>query len=260
MDTDSETRSLARQMDLFDAVLAQPGEVSAAVDVIVLAAPVRAILQLLDELPGFHSRHAVVLDLGSTKVEVMRAMAGLPDRFDPVGGHPMCGKEQSGLRHADAALFQNAPFALSALPRTSTHARSVAEQIVTAVGAAPLWLDADLHDRWTAATSHLPYLLACTLTLVQPAEAAPLVGPGLRSTARLAGSSPEMMGDVLLTNREPILAMLGRFRTEFDRLEKNLRGSDTQALVRTLAEARDSYTGLIAAVVRDRRPPQGDSS
>jgi prephenate dehydrogenase len=80
---------------------------------VILAAPVGAILQLLADLPRLHPGPAIVMDLGSTKTLIAEAMKALPDRFDPLGGHPMCGKENTTLRNAEAGLFQGAPFALT---------------------------------------------------------------------------------------------------------------------------------------------------
>jgi prephenate dehydrogenase len=176
------------------------------------------------------------MDLGSTKTEVVSAMSRLPDRFDPVGGHPMCGKERSSLLEADAQLYREAAFALVSLPSTSDRARSLAEQVVLAVGAYPVWLNPAEHDLWTAFTSHLPYLVSNTLAAIAPHEAASLVGPGFRSTSRLAVTSPRMMLDTLFTNRENILKSIGDFRSHLDNIENLLERGEDEALLALLAQ------------------------
>lgn len=244
VDPDPLARQLASERQAVDRVSADPAEALPQADLVVLAAPVGAILALLRDLPGLHPGSPVVLDLGSTKAEVVRAMAGLPERFDPLGGHPMCGKEKASLEYADPALFRDAPFAFTPLPRTRPRARLLADQLARFLGARPLWLDAETHDRWTAATSHAPYLLASALSAATPGESAPLVGPGFRSTARLAAASPGMMLDILVTNRQQVLEAVGRFRRSLDALEAHLAQGDWEALERLLAQGAGRYTDL----------------
>ena len=112
-------------------------------------------------------------------------------------------------------------------------------------GAHPLWLDAHTHDRWVAATSHLPYLVSNALAFSTPVEAAPLAGPGYRSTTRLAQSSPEMMLDVLMTNRENILAASGRFRAHLDLLDELLQRGDFETLLSLLRRGTDRQNEII---------------
>ncbi len=223
IDPNPATLALARRLDLVDQCSADPATLLPQADVIILAAPVRVIIQLIQQLPQYHPGEAVVMDVGSTKRAILAAMETLPARFDPIGGHPMCGKELSSLANAEATLFQGATFALVPLSRSSQHARFLAEQLVHAIGAHPLWLDAITHDRWTAATSHLPYLLANALAATTPPEAAPLVGTGFRSTARLAKSSITMMMDILATNADFVLQALQQYRTNLALLEENLK-------------------------------------
>ena len=185
------------------------------------------------------------MDLGSTKTAICQAYAGLPEHFDPVGGHPMGGKERGGLEYAEAAIFHGATFALTALPRTSPRARSVAEGLARLLGSHPVWMGAEAHDRWAAATSHLPYLLANALALATPLEARTLVGPGFRSTSRLAGGFTPMMLDVLLSNRENVLEAVGRFRKELDTLEKVLRQEDEGALRASLERSARQHNELL---------------
>jgi prephenate dehydrogenase len=236
-DLDPRVIAHARRMDLMDAVATDPLEVVPQADLIVLAAPVGAILEMLRQMPGWHPGEAMVIDLGSTKAEILRAMDSLPSRFDPIGGHPMCGKETSGLESADRALFHGAAFALAPLARTSERARRLAGDLVRAVGGRPLWVDAETHDTWVAATSHLPFLLAAAAVLSTPEEAGPLVGPGFASTTRLAGSNTRMMLDILRTNRKAVVEAVRRTRREIDSLELLLSGDPEDGLALRLAEA-----------------------
>lgn len=247
IDPDPGTRELAREGRVVDELSAELDDRLAQADLIVLAAPVGAILRLLGELPQHHPGSPVVLDLGSTKAEIVAAMGALPERFDPIGGHPMCGKEKGSLRHADPRLYQGAAFALTPLERSGRQARRLAEELVLAVGARPLWIDPATHDRWVAATSHAPYLLANALAAATPLEAAALVGPGLRSTTRLAATPPGMIGAVLATNREEILAALARFRGRLELLEACLERSDFAGLQELLAHGAAQYQELTSA-------------
>ncbi len=245
-DPDPEARALARASGALDAVAADPAAVLPNADVVVLAAPVRAILALLDTLPALHPGQAIVLDVGSTKAAITARMAALPPRFDPIGGHPMAGKEHGGFAHAEAPLFRDAPFVLTPLPRTTARARAFGLALARALGARPLWLDAATHDRHAAAISHLPYLLSLALTLATPPEAARIAGPGFRSTTRLASSPPRMMADILATNRRPVLEALHRFRSTLDALETALAARDAPALETLLAQGPPRRSALLS--------------
>ena len=244
-DTDPTTLALARQQNLVDQLSDKPGDILPLSDLVILATPVRAILSLLDDLPDLHPGSAAVLDLGSTKVQIIERMQVLPGRFDPLGGHPMCGKERGGLENADPNLYQSAHFALTPLPRTSLRLRRLAEQLVRLVGARPLWMEAETHDRWVAATSHVPYLVANALAAITPVETRPLVGPGLRSSTRLAPSGWSMMRDILETNRPNILAGLKRFRQQIEDLENRLETDDLAAVEQLTAQGARNYEALV---------------
>ena len=215
------------------------------VDLIILAAPVRGILEQLKGLSSDYSGSAIVLDLGSTKRNIVSAMEHLSERLDPVGGHPMCGSEKSSILNADPRIYQNAMFALVKTAKTSEEAVKICEQLVCAVGAVPLWLDAETHDRWTAATSHLPFLVANILAASVPVDAVPLVGPGFRSTSRLAVESTDMMLDILFTNRENVLSALRNYRLRLSELETALDSNHENELKRLLLEGAEQRNALI---------------
>lgn len=244
IDADPETVALAQAAGVVDEASTQAANLLPGADVVVMATPVRTILRLLSELDRAHPGEAVVIDLGSTKRSILAAMDALSARFDPLGGHPMCGKEKASLRHAEAAIYQGAPFALAALPRTSARARALGEELARAAGACPLWVEAGQHDRWVAATSHTPYLLANALAAVTSIETAPMIGPGFRSTSRLAGSPPAVMVDILATNADHIQAALKAVRSRLEEMEILLAAGDLDELAARLAEGQENYGRL----------------
>ena len=245
VDPDPEALLLAESRGACDRLAARPETVLPACDVVILAAPVRTIMRLLGNLPRVHPGNPIVFDLGSSKVEILGAMQTLPVRFDPLGGHPICGKEKSGMAAADPEIFRQRPFVFTRLERTSVRACHVAEQIALAVGAIPRWMDAETHDRWVAATSHLPYLAACALARSTPLEVAPLAGPGFASTTRVAGTPSSVMLDVLFTNRSNLLDGLKELRRQLDLLENSLDKQDTGALEQLLDAARERREKLL---------------
>lgn len=180
------------------------------------------------------------MDIGSTKTEIVAAMADLGAGFDPIGGHPICGREVHGVRFADAALYRGAPFVLTPLERTSPRALALAHQLVEILGAHGLEFNAAEHDELVASTSHLPHLAAVALaqTACRLPSAASLVGPGFRDTTRLAGSNIEMLSDILLTNREHVLKALEEYIARLEALARCVRENDEARLKVLLAEGR----------------------
>ena len=244
LDTDPVVVALAERKGVVDRAGSDAREMLADVDVVILACPLPAILDWLACLPDFIQRECIVLDIGSSKRAVADAMARLPMNFDPVGGHAICGKETLSLENAEAHLYQDAPFVLTPLERTGRSAREAALQIISLLGARPLWADAEEHDRMLAATSHLPFLLASALSLAVPQEAAPFAGPGLRSSTRLAGTPASMMLGVLRSNRENVLAALDALRDQLDDMEEALRKDDAHELASILEKAQTCYKDL----------------
>lgn len=213
-------------------------------DIVVLAMPVRAILRRLAEIGRLVPAGCLVLDLGSTKVQIVGEMARLPEHVEPVGGHPMCGRELAGLDAADPALFSGRTFILTPLERTSKAALALACELAQASGADPLVLEPERQDRLAATLSHLPYLLACAL--VSTARAATSADPaarkipagGYRDVSRLAGSDVTMWTDILLTNRAEVLRALDAFQVQLGELHRLVEAADESSLRATLTSVR----------------------
>ena len=246
VDPDPDTRKFAMVEGIVDKVNSDPAEILPLADIVVLAAPVGVILDLIPQLPELHPGSAIVFDMGSTKSQICQALAGLPKRFEVVGGHPMCGKAVGGIQYAEGDLFRGTPFAFTILPNTSDRAFQMAQQLALLLEVIPVWTGPNTHDIWVAATSHLPYLIASALALATPSEAAQLVGPGFRSATRLAGSPSSVMMPILETNREHVLAAISRFRRQLDQVEAMLTSSDFSNLQLYLEQAAVFQAELIA--------------
>jgi prephenate dehydrogenase len=213
------------------------------VDVLILAAPVSAILDWLDRVPPVFSAEFHLLDLGSTKAQIVARMNTLPDRISPLGGHPMCGKETSGLSVADGDLYRGCLFALTPLDRTRTSTLNLAQEVIATLHARSLLLDPQQHDRAAAAISHVPYLLASTLVEValNNGDDVPwmLAASGFRDTSRLAASDVAMMLDILKSNRAEVLAALVSAQLSLQQTIEMIEREDWTALRTKLETARE---------------------
>ena len=209
-------------------------------DGVILADPVRAIVKLLPELAATVKPDTFVMDLGSTKQEIVTVMDQMPAHIQLIGGHPMAGKEISGYSAAEATLFEGATFALCPCKQTTQATRDLAEQVVKAIGAYPLHVDAITHDVAVARISHLPYLLSATLAHAASPQGVSrqLAASGYRDTSRLAGSDPTMMLNILLTNATPLRAALADTRAALDRLDNLLSARNESGLRAWMEEAR----------------------
>jgi prephenate dehydrogenase len=211
-------------------------------DLLVLAAPVRTIITQLQHISQIkyqpsaisNQQSTVVIDLGSTKTEIVNAMQSLPARFDPIGGHPMCGKEVSGIAHAEPGLYRDKIFILTPLQRTSPAALAFVHEMIAVLGGKPLVLSAERQDALVAMISHLPYLVASTLVRATQTRNNEqlwfIAASGYRDTTRLAASDLTMMLDILLTNRTAILDALKDYRVALDTFTRLIESTDEQGL------------------------------
>jgi prephenate dehydrogenase len=246
IDSDHATLELALSKNIVDQADTDPTNLLPQVDIIILATPVPAIIDFIYKLPSLQQKPCILLDLGSTKKDIVQAMVTLPDNFDPLGGHPICGKEKLGLENADVNLFQNAAFVITPLERTTRHARNAAEEIISAIGARLIEMDAEGHDRALASTSHLPFLLSSALALSTPQEFVQFVGTGFKSTSRLAGSPSYMMMGVLKSNRENILNTIQTFRNSLNEISSALQTENYTQLELLLDQSRSAHQSLIS--------------
>ncbi|MGC9349442.1 MAG: prephenate dehydrogenase [Anaerolineae bacterium] len=215
-------------------------------DIVVLATPVRTILRILPEIGPLLAKDCLLMDLGSTKAKILEAMRELPAHVQPLGGHPMCGKEKSGIAVAEAGLFEGRTFILSPLARTSDDALEMGKALARCVGATPLVVEGTRQDFLVGTMSHLPYLLACALVSTADATTSSdplawkIVAGGYRDTSRVAGSDVTMMLDILMTNREEVVRAARLCATKLERLTQLIEVGDEEQLRELLAYIRET--------------------
>ncbi|MFZ0549123.1 MAG: prephenate dehydrogenase [Candidatus Promineifilaceae bacterium] len=247
VDTNQDSLDAALTAGVIDRGTADLAEGLSGAELIILATPVKTILDILRQLPELCPAGCLVFDLGSTKGKVCSAMAKLPPAFQAIGGHPMCGKESSGFPQADPDLYQNQTFVLCRTARTTPLVEQIALTIVEVAGGRPLFLPPLLHDDLVSMTSHLPYLVSAVL-MRQAAEQAQeqadlwtVSASGFRDSSRLSGSDPQVMGDILLTNRTAVLTRLRQYSHLLDNLIATLETEADVELVAWLEETQGSY-------------------
>ena len=220
------------------------GPALAKADLIYVALPIAVTLDLFSEIARQAPRSALVTDACSTKLRIMeessQLFAGNSGAIF-LGGHPMAGKELSGIAAADADLFRGHSYALIAegeaiaTPTANEPRIAAFVKILEKIGAQPLWIGAQQHDYAVGLASHLPQLAAVALAsflydrLDENGLPITLAGPGLRDTLRLAGSRYSTWRDIILTNKELLSASLDLFARRLDDLRERLGSRDLEA-------------------------------
>lgn len=208
-----------------------------AVDLWVMAVPPSCVLPALQEVLPHCSGEASFTDVASTKSGILD---GIPDslRSRFVGGHPIAGTEHRGPETAACSLFLDRPWVLTPTEEIDPKALKRVQNMVFALDAVPVMLDAKSHDQHFAMLSHIPNALASILlklsgTLDQPQ----LAGGSFQDMTRVGGASPHLWADILVENRDEVLRTLDLLRAELDDLEESVRAGDGPAIARLFEKA-----------------------
>ena len=250
----------ALRLGAIDAVADSALQTLAGSDIVLLAVPVSATESSLQEISPLVSQDLLLMDVGSTKSDVIaaarRAMGDKLPSFVPA--HPIAGKAAGGIEFAEADLYQGCKVILTPLPQTDPELLVKAHQVWSALGAQVLEMTPDHHDAAFAAVSHLPHLLAfayfqAIAGQASGAEFLRLAGPGFRDFTRIAASEPAVWRDILLANKDEVLSQAGKFRQALDELEALLVSGDAPGIeerIRQISSARSQWQ------LADSRPPR----
>jgi len=223
----------AQDCGAIEAGTTDPADAVRGSDLVVLATPVIAILDLIGRLGPMLPAKTLVTDVGSTKVEVVQRAAksfgrNAGQRF--LAGHPMAGKENAGVEFADADLFEGAAWLFTPLPRQNVHAGQCGEFIHCAekMGAKIAVVDSAEHDRFCAWISHLPQMISTALAATLVDEFGPdapvldIGGRALREMTRISGSPYSMWRDIAITNRKNLSDALQKLEQRLAHIRENL--------------------------------------
>ena len=255
-DRDPEVAARALKFGAVDRIEYHLPRLADVAGLVVVATPIVAVKGVFADLAPHLRQGAVVTDTASTKGDVLRwAKETLPRGVHFVGGHPMAGKEQTGPQAAEADLFDGRPYCI--IPTVDAHPGAVnaVMGLAEAVGAVPFFLDAEEHDAYAAAISHVPLVASLALfSLARKSNAWPelaaMAGTGFRDLTRLASGSPEMSHDIFLTNKHNLSHWIDRYIGELLRLKDLIESDDAEAMYRAIAEVQIEREEFLA------NPPQ----
>lgn len=241
----------AKRMGIIDDAAASILQAAMGSDLVLIAVPVSASAEVFKSLHFGLSKDALVLDVGSTKQNVMaaaeKAFSAMPTNFVP--SHPIAGKERAGIAEADVDLYKNKRVILTPTAQTSREAIALAKDVWHAIGMTVTTMAADEHDRVFAAVSHFPHLLAFAYMNGLGAQADAdkflrMAGPGFRDFTRIAASDADIWTDIFMANRLEILKQSALLRASLLQLEEALQSARPLAmkdLVETASLARNGW-------------------
>jgi len=241
IDLNREHTEEALKLGLVDEIV-NPAAVK-DMDLVVMAIPVSALVKMLPGILDAVPNHAVVIDAGSTKSQICKAVANHPNRAQFVASHPIAGTENSGPTAAFSGLFRNKTNIICERELTSPAALEVALKVFDALGMNTIFMEPEEHDRHVAYVSHLShvssFLLGQTVLDIERDEKNifDLAGSGFASTVRLAKSSPDMWAPIFEQNAEYLSQALLEYIMHLQRFQYHLMKRDTKELHKIMTEA-----------------------
>lgn len=242
-----ERLETAQDLGVIDRFSCDLAEAVGGADLIFLAAPINASKTLLKALASLVGPEVIITDAGSVKQEIIAAaQQSLEEGFPMfVPGHPIAGKEKSGVTAADGNLFVDHRVVLTPVEETNRHATQRVRRLWETVGADVVEMDAVGHDRLLAMTSHLPHAVAFALVALlgeqqNAEEFFPLAAGGFYDLTRVASSDPAMWRDIFLNNKEPVLAGIDGYITVFERIRELIRSGNGTELETIFEHARET--------------------
>ncbi len=241
------TTDRARQLGVIDVEAPSALLAAAGADIVLLAVPVAATQDTLKAIKHLVTPQMLVMDVGSTKSDVVHAARqALRDRVGSfVPAHPVTGREVSGVEYADADLYQGRQVILTPTEHTLSAQLQKAESVWTALGCRVQSMSPESHDTAFAAISHLPHMLAFAMMNGITAQAEgetflSVAGPGFRDFTRIAAGDAKMWRDILLANRDELLAQSAHFRQALSDFEQAVQQGDGQAIENLITLASET--------------------
>jgi len=239
------TTERARQLGVIDVEAPSALLAVSGADIVLIAVPVAATEATFKAIKHLVTPQMLIMDVGSTKRDVVdaarRALREQVGSFVPA--HPIAGREVSGVEHADADLYSGKQVILTPIERTLTVQLQKAVAVWTALGCRVVQMSPEAHDAAFAAVSHLPHLISFALMNAisgqpQGKDYLSLAGPGFRDFTRIAASDAKVWRDIMVSNREELLAQSKIFQRNLQALELMISSGNGEALEGLIEQAR----------------------
>ena len=215
-------------------------------DLVVIATPLDLTVETFKKILPHLKKGCVVTDVGSVKGPILKRI----DHPFFIGGHPLAGSEKRGPQAARVDLFREATVVLTPVEKTDEKALALVKGMWQDLEAKVLFLDCEVHDRLVAFTSHLPHILATSLTnlIGEVAEkekrVLSLMGEGFRDTTRIAASPPNMWKEICLANREELSKAIKKFKEILSEMEEALSKEEGDKLLHKFEKAKETRDKL----------------
>lgn len=251
IDTNESSLVMAKQRGAADLITTDYKTGVENADIVFLCTPVLQIAAHINEIAGHVKQGAILTDTGSTKTYLMEKIAAvLPREVHYIPGHPMAGREKSGIDAAEGTLFRDKWYIITPDEKVDSWAREILCQVISWTGARITQMNAAQHDGCTALISHMPHIGAAALvTLLKYSEdqetSIKLAGGGFRDTTRIASSNADMWADICMTNTEPIADSLEKFSQIISEVAEKIRQKDRNGIHAFFARAKVRRDALL---------------
>ena len=217
----------------------------AEAELVVVCTPVGRIVDDVRQAALRCPEGTLITDAGSAKRIIVEALdAGLPRGCRFLGSHPLAGSEKSGAGNASADLFEGRVAIVTPTPNTRTEDFQRIEEFWEGLGSVVIQMSPAEHDRALAMSSHLPHVAAAALAATLPEKYFRLAGTGMLDTTRLAAGDPELWKQILMFNRENVVAALEQYGAKLTALHAALRDGNQDELARILTAAKKNRDAL----------------
>ncbi len=235
----------AKQLGAIDEWTLDPQQAVKNADLVVICAPVSLIPVWTEKIATFLKPGTIVTDVGSTKAWIVEEGEKLlPKEAHFIGSHPMAGSEQKGVSVARSDLFEGATCIVTRTESSSDQATRIVENFWKTLGCRIVCHSPQDHDRLVALVSHLPHVVASALVAVQEPNSIDLRGKGFLDSTRIAAGDPELWRDILMDNRQNVIAAIVKLTKELSQLSELLRADDPDAVQKWLADHAETRSKI----------------
>ena len=232
---------LAKRIGAIDQVVSSL-ELLPDADLVILAAPVDAIVDIAPKLAKRLKKDCVVIDVGSTKEKIVSKLSALIPNF--VGCHPLAGSEKKGILNAQVNIFAGSICVITPTTKTKKNILNKVKLLWRKLGAEVVILSPQRHDQILAFTSHLPHAIAFSLITSIPDNFLSISSGGLKDVTRIAGSDALLWSEIFFSNRKNLLLSISSFQTKFAALKLALESKNKRLLTKILLAAKEKRENL----------------